>query len=418
MNMRIPALASAIALFCLLSCSKGGKAELSPLMRTVPSRSVAVMHFDRCNDALDLLLDSTSLFRQLDYGRLGNSEIILSYDYSAGLIPLLSIDAGRASNDTSSSVRKLLEQVGDNGLRACYTADMLQKRAAVLISPSQQLLEEALGHIESGNSILDAQGFAEAAAMRDGGCGCILLKNGSASRLLPKKMLSKHFARKDLVRFFSGAAEWTLLEFASCSREDIKVKFRGGGKRKYLCELFAHMPAAESGIAAVAPQDASFVLGLPLKNAKEYLAAWQECLDQRADISKYRGRLAGLKKAAGKSPEAWLAEIAPREIALVKWDSHELLLIRPSRKARNAGIGENTRAGFIPALFGEAFRIADDSCTAAAFGWMAFGSEEDLDSWLQEEKGAAGLPRKAKYYLINDELSIVADAKNIVLNVN
>ena len=86
----------------------------------------------------------------------------------------------------------------------------------------------------------------------------------------------------------------------------------------------------------------------------------------------------------------------------------------------NAGIEENPRAGFAPALFGEAFRIADDSCTAAKGGWMAFGSEEDLAAWLDAEKckDASGLPGKAKYYLINDELSIFADAKNIVLDVN
>lgn len=416
--MRIPALACAISLFCMLSCSKGGKAELSPLMRTVPSRSVAVMHFDRCDDALALLLDSTSIFRRLDYGRLGSAEAILSYDYSAGLIPLLSIDAGRASEDSSSTVKKVLAQAEENRLRAIYTGGLLPKRAAVLISPSQQMLDEALRHIESGNSILDAQGFVQAAAMSEGGRGCILLKNGSASRLLPRKMLASHFARKDLVRFFAGAAEWTLLEFDSYSRERIGVKFRGDGNRRCLCEMFAPLPAADCGIAAVLPEGASLVMGLPLKSAKDYLAAWQDCLDRRAELSKYRGHLAALKKAAGKSPETWFAELSPKEVALVRWDSHELLLLRPQKKARNAGIGENARAGFIPALLGEAFRIADDSCCAAQGGWMAFGSEEDLAAWLDAEKGAAGLPGKAKCYLITDELSIVADAKNIVLNVN
>ena len=390
---------------------------MSPLMRTVPSRSVAVMHFDRCGDALALLLDSTSVFRSIDYGRLDNSEIILSYDYSAGLIPLLSIDAGRAGEDTSSAVGRVLNQAAENGLRAIYTGNLLPKRAAVLLSPSQQMLDEALRHIETGTSILDAQGFVQAASMSEGGRGCTLLKNGSASRLLPKKMLSEYFPRRDLVRFFAGAAEWTLLDFASYSREGISARFLGDDE-KYLCEMFAGLPAAESGVAAVLPQDASFVMGLPLKNAKNYLSAWQECLDQRAEISKYRGRLASLKKATGKSPEVWMAELAPREIALVRWQSNELLLLRPAKKARNAGIGENPRAGFIPALLGEAFRIADDSCTAAKGGWMAFGSEESLQAWLEAEKGAAGLPRKAKYYLINDELSIVADSKNIVLNVN
>ena len=418
--MKTGAIASAIALFCVLSCSTGGNAELSPLMRTVPSRSVAVMHFDRCDDALALLLDSTNIFRRLDYGRLGNSEIILSYDFSAGLIPMLSIDAGRASRDSSSTVKKVLAEAEENGLRAIYTGGILPKRAAVLISPSQQMLDEALRHIESGSSILDARGFAEAAAMSDGGRGCILLKNGSASRLLPKKMLAAHFARKNLVRFFAGAAEWTLLEFDSYSNEGIEVKFRGDGNRKYLCEIFAALPVADCRIATVLPQDASLVMGLPLKNAKDYLAAWQDCLDRRAELSRYRGHLAALKKTAGKNPETWFAEVSPKEVALVKWDSHELLLLRPQKKARTSGVGENTRAGFIPALLGEAFRIEDDSCCAAQGGWLAFGSDADLTAWLEAEKyaSAVGLPAKAKYYFVTEEVSVFADSKKIVLDVN
>lgn len=418
--MRSSILLSAIAIFCLVSCSKGGNAEMSQLMRTVPSRSLAVMHFDRCDDALELLLDSTSVFRRLDYGRLGSAETILSYDYSAGLIPLLSIDAGRASEDSSSTVRKLLAQAEENGLRAIYTGELLPKRAAVLISPSQQMLDEALRHVECGNSILDARGFVQAAAMSEGGRGCILLKNESASRLLPRKMLATHFARKDLVRFFAGAAEWTLLEFNSYSREKIGVRFRGDGNRKYLCEMFAALPAADCGVAAVLPQDASFVMGLPLKDAKDYLAAWQDCLDRRAELSKYRGHLAALKKAAGKSPETWFGELSPKEVAVVRWDSHEVLLLRPQKKARNAAIGENARAGFIPALLGDAFRLADDSCCAVQGGWLAFGSEGDLAAWLGAGKGTSAiqLPRKAKYYLVTEELSVIADSKNILLNVN
>ena len=417
--MRSSILLSTLAILCVLSCSKGGNAEMSPLMRTVPSRSVAVMHFDRCGDALALLLDSTSVFRRLDYGRLGSSEAILSYDYSAGLVPLLSIDAGRAGEDTSSAVGRVLNQAAENGLRAIYTGNLLPKRAAVLLSPSQQMLDEALRHIETGTSILDGQGFVQAASMSEGGRGCILLKNGSASRLLPKKMLSEYFPRRDLVRFFAGAAEWTLLDFASYSREGICVRFLGDDG-KYLCEMFAALPAADCAVADVLPQDASFVMGLPLKDVRAYLSAWQDCLDRRAQLSKYRGRLATLKKSAGKSPEAWISEIAPKEVALAKWDSHEVLLLRPQKKARNTGVGENARAGFLPALLGDAFRIEDDSCSAAQGGWMAFGSAEDLAAWLDAGKGASSLalPRKAKYYLVNEELGIFADSKNIVLNVN
>ena len=178
------------------------------------------------------------------------------------------------------------------------------------------------------------------------------------------------------------------------------------------------MEAGEIAALDAVPAGADFVLGLTFVKAKEYLSAWQECLDERAELSKYKGRLAGLKKNFGRSPEAWFAQLCPKELVLVRWSSGELLLLRPSKKAKASAPAENPCPGFIPALLGEAFRLADDSCIASAGGWTAFGSEEAVTAWLQAEKGGLqGLPRKAKCYLLNDELSITLGQKNTVLNV-
>lgn len=376
------------------------------------------MHFGNCSKALELLLDSTNVFRSIDYGRFNGSETILSYDYSAGLVPLLCLDAGRSSADTSSAVRSILAQAEEKRLVCAYTANHLQKRAALLLSPSRAMIDEALRHIDTGTSILDAQGFPQATELADGSCGSIFLKNGSASRLLPGKMLAAYFPRKDLVRFFAGAAEWTVLNLGAYSREGIDVRFlRDAGK--YFCKMLSGLEAGESAAQAVIPGDADFVLGLPLKDAKEYLSAWQDCLDARAEISRYKGRLAGLKKSSGKSPETWFTQVCPKELALVRWNGHELLLLRPAKKVKPFSPAANPCSGFLPALLGEAFRIADDSFSASAGGWMAFGSEEDVAAWLEAEKGGLpGLPRKAKCYLLNDELSIIVEQKNTVLNVH
>ena len=412
--------ASFIAAVLLVSCARVSAPEASPLMRTVPSRAVEVMHFPHLEQALELLFDSTSVFRSIDYGRLDDAEMVLSYDYSAGLIPLLAIDAGRSAADTSSAARKVLEQAAGLKLYALHTGDLLPKRAAILLSPSQAAVDEAFRHIESKVSILDANGFADALSLAGGSAGAVILKNENAGRWLPRNIPPGRFSRRDLTRFLTGAAEWTVLGFDSYSREGIKVKCLGNGNRKYLCEMFAALPEADCKVGSVLPAGASFVLGMPLKDAGEYLSAWQDCLDRRAELSKYRGRLAGLKKAAGKSPEVWFKEISPKEVALVQWDAYELLLLRPAKKVRNSGIGENPRAGFIPALLGDAFRLADDSRSAAQGGWIAFGSEEALGAWLAAEKpeSAAELPRKAKFYFANDGISLCADTKYIVLNVN
>lgn len=408
-----------IVAILLVSCARVQAPEESALLRTVPSRAVAVMHFGRCEAALEFLLDSTSVFRQLDYGRLGDSEMVLSYDYSAGLIPLLSVDAGRASADTSSTVRKILQQAESLKLNALYTADLLPKRAAVLLSPSVAAIDEALGHIESGASVLDAPDFAGASALADGSAGNIILKNESAGRWLPAKMLKGQVDRREMVRFVSGAAQWTVLSFKDLSREGISVRAFTGDKRKYLAEFISRLPAGESKLAAALPDTAHFIVDLPLKDWKQYTDGWKECLDARADLSKYKGRLAGLKKRFGKSPDAWLAEMCPRELALVRWESSELLLLRSGHK-RKGGLAENPFPGYIPAIFGEIFRIADDSCTTVWEGWTLFGSADDIAAWGDAARAGTlkGMPRSAKFYMKNDAVCLSADSKNILMDVN
>lgn len=408
-----------LAAILLVSCARVQSHEESPLLRTVPSRAVAVMHFGHCGRALEFLLDSTSVFRQLDYGRLEDAEMILSYDYSAGLIPLLAVDAGRADADTSSAVRKILLQAEDLKLNALYTAELLPRRAALLLSPSRAAIDGALMHIESGVSVLDAADFVEASALADGSAGCIILKNESAGRWLPANLLKGQVDRREMVKFVSGAARWMVLSFKDLSRDGIAFRCYTGGSRKYLAELFSGLPAGDSKLASALPDTAHFVVDLPLKDWKQYCEAWRDCLDARAELSKYRGRLAGLKKRFGKSPDSWLAEMAPREIALVRWESSELLLLRSARKMKG-GPAENPCPGFIPAVFGEMFRIADDSLAAPWEGWVLFGSETDIAAWKEASRSGAfkGMPRVSRFYLKNDALCLTADGKNILMNVN
>ncbi len=408
-----------IAAVLLASCAHVQAPEESALMRTVPSRAVVVMHFNRCERALECLLDSTSVFRSLDYGRLGDAEMVLSYDYSAGLIPLLAVDAGRADEDTSSAVRKVLQQAEELKLNTLYTGKLLPRRAAILLSPSRAAIDEALGHIESGASVLDAPDFMEASSLADGSEGSIVLKNESAGRWLPAKVLKGQVDRREMVRFVNGAAQWTVLNFRDLTRNGIVVRAFTGGKRKYLADLISHLPAGESKLSSAVPDTAHFIVDLPLKDWKQYHEAWKECLDARADLSKYKGRLAGLRKRFGKSPDVWLAEMAPRELAIVRWEAHEMLLLRGARKSRRT-LAENPFPGFIPAIFGELFRIADDSCISSWDGWTVLGSEEDIEAWGAAARTGAlkGLPRSAKFYIGNDALCLTADGKNILMDVN
>ena len=420
--MRRFAIIALSAFLLLCSCSAPADKEFSPLFHTVPSRSLVVARFGHLEHGLGLLLDTTSVFRSLDYGRLGNEEAILSYDFGAALIPLLSIDAGKASADTSSAVARLLAQASGKGLYAFYTADLLAKRAAVLLSTSLTAIREAEEHIRAGVSVMDAHGFSDALSLCGGSALSVIQKNSSCSRWLPADFLRKNVARRDLNSFVAGVSEWTVLDFDSYSFDRVALRFGNDGSKRYLSEMFAGLAAEECKAGAAVPAASDFVLGVAMKDVKLYSDAWQECLDVRADLSKYNGRLAGLRKRCGKNPLVWMKEKDIREIVVARWDGREVQLVRGSSKVRKSEPSDNPYPGFVPALFGDAFRIADESCCASAAGWTAIGSSEDVSAWLEalpdRDSAFTGIPRTAKCYFINDEFSIVADNKKTELHVN
>ena len=100
MKVRLTSLFCWFAIMVAVSCSQETAApEVSRLLRTVPSRSVEIACFRNGGKALAMLLDSANVFRRIELGRLSDHEMVLSYDYSSTMVPLLCIDAGRSAGD-------------------------------------------------------------------------------------------------------------------------------------------------------------------------------------------------------------------------------------------------------------------------------------------------------------------------------
>ena len=233
-------------------------------------------------------------------------------------------------------------------------------------------------------------------------------------------MLKDRVPRKSLVGFVEGVAQWTVLGFRDYSREGVEVRFQDDGNAGKLSHLFAGLDASECRLGAALPEGTDFVVDLPLADWHRYYDALDECLDVRAVLSRHKGKLAGLARRDGRRPVDLMEEMNPREIALLHWDGHEVLLLRPAKKPAKSGIAPNPYSGHIAAVFGSAFAIADDSFTAPAGEWYVFGNEEDVSEYLDAEKAKflQEIPKTAKYYLYNDVLSLQADGKNIILNVH
>ena len=401
------------------SCGRGGGGFDSGLLRTVPSRSIAVMAFADAGEALKMLCDSSHIFRQIDLGRFGSREMLLSFDYGSALVPLLALDAGRAGRDTSEAVRRLLSQAEGLGLFCAYSADTASHSAAVLLSPSAAAVSEALFHIESGASVMDAPGFAEAAALAEGSKGSILLRNSAAGHLLPKDLPENIVPRRELVKFLSDASEWTAADFDEYSFKNLRITSYNTGKHNFM-RIFEDFDGAGSEIADILPAGTLFFADLPLDDAEGYYGARKEWLDARSALRRHENACSALKSTTGLSPKAWLAASKPKEIARIVWEGGSVLALRFAKAPSAKTLIPNDIQAFPGTVFGKLFSLPDESAAVRKGKWLIIGSAAEAEAFLalQKDESFGRFPKKGlKFAIYNEGALLAGDKKGIKLSI-
>lgn len=373
----------ALAILSAVSCTQTGTREASWLLGTVPSRSVEVMDFRHAGKGLGMVLDSTHAFRRLDLGKLSRAAMVLSYDYSAAMVPLLGLDAGHTRGDTSVAVVSIMEQAPALGLHTAYVVDSASMRAALLLSPSTAAISEALTHIKAGTGIMDAPRFGEALSLVEGDEGFVVLRNSSAGHWLPADLPAGPASRRELVKFLSGAGEWTVIGFPSAGKENLHVRVSGLEDKRYFLSQFEGRKGGVSKIGSVLPDSVSFVVDLPLDDWKAGYDARRAWLDANSVLLKHDRECAALASASGVNVRDWASRMNPQEVALVGWDGRKVLLLRTRSKLPKE-IAENKFSGYMSALFGSIFSLQDESAAGSLGGWLVLGSAEDVAAFTAD----------------------------------
>ena len=121
---------------------------------------------------------------------------------------------------------------------------------------------------------------------------------------------------------------------------------------------------------------------LNVQTGSNFRTLYEQWMDANNSKSLYSTQLALLKRSAGFDPLDWESDLRIREVALVRWNNREVLLARRSRNSKDEGISVNEMSGFIPALYGKIFSIANDQYCANIGQWSVFGSEPDVEAFL------------------------------------
>lgn len=354
------------------------RGSASDLLRTVPSDALVVMDFERCSDALQVMLDSTNAIHNLDLSGLEDVHCVLSYVYTGSVQPILALDMGKAPADTTEAVSGLLRNASGLGLQARFFADGWSEgeNAAIIITSSVATMPAVMRHIEGYTSIFDAPGFREAAALPSSGRGTIYIRNSGFDKILPKTFLKGTLDRRRMLAFLQKSTDWTVASVVGGGSFDIET-VQNDSKVHYV-NVLSSLPTGESRLGDVLPADADLALAQPVvAGFREQYEAYQ---DASVKLDKYQKAVSELKSAAGKSPLAWEKEMDIREVALVFWNGRKVALVRSAR-AVDGNIRSNPYKGFPAILYGDAFSLADDFC-ADVDGWRVSGSQEDVSAFL------------------------------------
>lgn len=372
--------------------------KVPELLATVPSDALAVAHYDKCSEGI-MLLDSTSILRALDLSSVSGRKMALTLCYNGSLTPVISIETAADSRD-SLNMADLMSQAKALKLQAAHFSaeEIGGRRGATVITTSESQLSAIRRHVAGKTSIMDAQNFKAALNASGSADSFIILKTAGADRYLPKDFLGGRFNRRELTAFMKTASEWITAVPQGKSMNIIPVH---NGSDVYYAKAMEDMPTGDSKLDAILPASTTFMLSMPVETGG-FRQAYERYIDANVKLEKYSSRLAALKKGSGKDPLKWEKELDVKEVAIVCWEGHEVIIVRPSKAVRDKHVEENPYRGFITALYGQAFSLVDDICTAQAFGCHIYGSELDVNEFiLCDERMVNATPLlKAGHFLV------------------
>lgn len=362
------------------------------LLNYIPSDACGLIVCEKATAGLENLFDSGSVFRELSYGRLGDSKMVISYHFVGQLVPMIALDAGK-----SQAAIKEAQAVIDAAAALELQAKIVQKpekrgrRSVLLISPNAALIDAAERHMEAHTSVMEVVGITEALEKAPERGDVVVFRNDAIANLISSDFLSKYVTRKQLISFIKGYSDWTVMHLS-----DTEVAGRG----VYLtydvrtvqpddfsksAQVFDSQGYGESKVSNMLPQGTTYVVDQSIASIESLLEARKKNMDARGTLNKWNNTCAQLARSTGTDPVKWAMEIDIKEVAKVQWKGEEVVLVRPAKPLVSHNIRPNAHRSFVTTLFGQGYSIADDSHAACIGNWLIMGSEEAVKHFLASE---------------------------------
>lgn len=338
-----------VALAVLYSGNDAPKAPAVParsaLMAAVPSDAAAVISFSDLKTGAELL----------PAGIVPDPELnpsVVSLHYSGKLVPLM-------------------------------IAEGEEKGSFKLGSPSETLVNSANRHIEGGQSILDNADFMKVLDQTSGK-NTVFVSNEYASNLVSSYFGSGYGA---FATFAKSLADWMGFSVKECSERMLSLQGTAayGNSASYFMNVLKDQGAGESRITDVLPSTTTFAFSLQISDFPKYREAYLKYLDASQKLASFNAGSASYEAKNGVAPMAWAEQLGVREVVLARWKSIDgkelsaLFLRTRANQKQDPVVEENPFANYPSQVFGDLFRLKDESCRVAMGEWLVTGPREALE---------------------------------------
>lgn len=383
------------------------------LLAAVPSNAVAVAMFSNLKnaDGTVLLHDSfvdalTESFSEGKLGGLKNSQITVSYHYSASLVPLYLIDAGKSSSRPEEAINSVKSIASSFGL-VCEEIDCakmmsvdraLQGHTLLAISSQKNLPAAAERHLENSTSILDVEGVVPVLGKLSGS-NVLIVSNASADKLL--SALGSGFRRYS--RFLSNFSRWVGFSFSKSGSGIVMDGSADYDSVTDFASVVSSSTPSASQLSKVLPSNTFFALSILFRSAESYRSGYESWLDTCNKLASLTAKRKSLTAANGISPVDWESAAGISEVAAASFLSGGAL--QRVNLARVSAADVKSYPGYLASLYGEEFFLEDESCSAVVDGWLVSGSREAVEAF-QSLRGGGSLAEKLASAGVDDGFSV------------
>lgn len=383
------------------------------LLPAVPSDAMAVCCFDGAEAGMRGLLNGfefpAALADSMAAGKFkdfSSSRLAVSLHYSGDVEALYLFDAGKSSAEPSHEASELMSYMRGRKMTVefvdCSSAgserDIL-KHSVIIASESDLLVKSAVRHLQKGISIMEAQGFADAASSAEG--GDVILFSNSHARMLMPAMLTKKYAGND--SFVADFAQWTSVSLAKFDASGIYAGLSAVYEKDAsdFMSVFSDLQPTASGISQMIPSYAVSAVTLPMKDAQKYISAYQAYMDSKQALHLVRNKQKKLAEKTGIRPEDFVRRLDVKEVAkadfLVGKGLASVNLIKIGRQDTLVFVGTDNKsfdtaqpsihvwpyASYISSVFGKLFELKDESCFTYMNGWIISGSLDAVKQYVE-----------------------------------